>query len=44
LKGYKEANMMALDLWEEVYPGELLFALTDTFTTDAFFKVKILSF
>jgi len=38
LKGYKDANMRALDLWEEVYPGEPFFALTDTFTTKAFFQ------
>ena len=41
LKGYKDANMRALDLWEEVYPGEPFFALTDTFTTKAFFQVGI---
>lgn len=38
LKGYENANMTALDLWEDVYPDGLLFALTDTFSTDVFFK------
>lgn len=42
LTGYENANGRALDLWEEVYPaaspGVSLIALTDTFTTDAFFK------
>ena len=39
LRGYEHANMTALQLWEEVYPDSLLVALTDTFSTDAFFKV-----
>jgi len=38
MKGYENANSMALDLWEEVYPDALLIALTDTFSTTAFFK------
>ncbi|CAA7265593.1 unnamed protein product [Cyclocybe aegerita] len=40
LKGYERANVTALKLWEEVYtPGTApLIALTDTFTTTAFFK------
>jgi len=40
LQGYENANGRALDLWEAVYPAEsgvALIALTDTFTTDAFF-------
>jgi nicotinate phosphoribosyltransferase len=39
LKGYENANGKALDLWEEVYPDVLLLALTDTFSTEVFFKV-----
>ncbi|KAG5642056.1 hypothetical protein DXG03_003727 [Asterophora parasitica] len=38
LKGYEGANNVALDLWERVYPDSTLIALTDTFSTDAFFK------
>ncbi|KAF7975743.1 hypothetical protein HWV62_8731 [Athelia sp. TMB] len=38
LKGYEHANATALNLWEEVYPNVLLVALTDTFSTGAFFK------
>jgi len=38
LKGYQGANALALDLWEQVYPQHLLFALTDTFSTQAFFQ------
>jgi len=38
MKGYENANSIALDLWEELYSGSLLIALTDTFSTDAFFK------
>jgi nicotinic acid phosphoribosyltransferase len=41
MKGYEDANSAALDLWEEVYPNALLIALTDTFSTAAFFKVNI---
>jgi nicotinate phosphoribosyltransferase len=40
MKGYEGANGLALDLWEEVYPEQLLFALTDTFSTWAFFQVS----
>jgi len=36
--GFKLANQMALDAWSEVYQGDLGIALTDTFTTDVFFK------
>lgn len=36
--GYKAANAMALDAWSDVYNGRLGIALTDTYTTDAFFK------
>lgn len=38
LRGYEHANALALDLWEEVYPNALLLALTDTFSTEAFFR------
>lgn len=40
MKGYENANSIALDLWEELYSGPLLIALTDTFSTDAFFKAN----
>ena len=36
--GYKVANKMALRYWQDVYKGDLGTALTDTFTTDSFFK------
>ncbi len=39
LRGYEHANKLALDLWEAVYPNALLLALTDTFSTEAFYKV-----
>ncbi|KAG6840932.1 hypothetical protein C0991_003190 [Blastosporella zonata] len=38
IKGYSNTHSVSLDLWEVVYPDSLLIALTDTFTTDAFFK------
>jgi nicotinate phosphoribosyltransferase len=41
MKGYENANSTALDLWEEVYPDALLIALTDTFSSAAFFKACI---
>jgi nicotinate phosphoribosyltransferase len=44
LHGYEHANTIALDLWEEVYPNSLLIALTDTFSTKAFFQVRDVSF
>jgi nicotinate phosphoribosyltransferase len=37
--GYEHANAKALDLWHEIYGTDNLIALTDTFTTEAFFKV-----
>lgn len=40
MKGYENANGVALDLWTEVYPSSLLVALTDTFSTDVFFRVR----
>jgi len=36
--GYKMANELALDNWVEVYRGDLGIALSDTYTTDIFFK------
>lgn len=36
--GYKMANKLALDNWVRVYRGDLGIALSDTFTTDVFFK------
>ncbi|EGN99004.1 hypothetical protein SERLA73DRAFT_108274 [Serpula lacrymans var. lacrymans S7.3] len=38
LRGYEHANSTALDLWEQVYPSDLLVALTDTFSTEVFYK------
>lgn len=36
--GYKMANYMALENWVKTYDGDLGIALTDTYTTDVFFK------
>lgn len=36
--GYKHANYMALENWQEVYDGDLGIALTDTYTSDIFLK------
>ncbi|KAK0450032.1 nicotinate phosphoribosyltransferase [Armillaria borealis] len=39
LKGYETANSLALELWEQTFPdSRALIALTDTFSTGAFFK------
>ncbi|TFK70289.1 nicotinate phosphoribosyltransferase [Pluteus cervinus] len=38
LKGYEQANVSALHLWENLYSDAALIALTDTFSTDVFFK------
>ncbi|KZT63456.1 nicotinate phosphoribosyltransferase [Daedalea quercina L-15889] len=38
LKGYEHANGTALALWEDVYPDALQLALTDTFSTEVFYK------
>ncbi|KAG6333326.1 hypothetical protein ID866_5759 [Astraeus odoratus] len=38
LEGYDNANLRALQLWEQTYPDVLLTALTDTFSTQTFFK------
>ena len=40
IRGYENANEKAMDLWEAVYPGVLLVALTDTFSTEAFYQVS----
>ena len=36
--GYKNANYMALENWVNVYDGALGIALSDTYTSDVFFK------
>ena len=36
--GYKVANSMSLDRWVKVYYGDLGIALTDTYTSDIFFR------
>jgi len=36
--GYKIANHLALEHWSEVFRGDLGIALSDTFTSDIFFK------
>lgn len=36
--GYKMANTMSLDNWVDVYNGDLGTALSDTYTTDVFFR------
>jgi nicotinate phosphoribosyltransferase len=36
--GYKMANVMGLEHWVDVYRGDLGIALSDTYTTDVFFK------
>lgn len=36
--GYEHANYMALENWCNVYGGDLGIALTDTYTTDVFFR------
>jgi nicotinate phosphoribosyltransferase len=38
LYGYKAATEMALENWVDVYQGSLGIALTDTYTSDVFFK------
>jgi nicotinate phosphoribosyltransferase len=35
--GYKMANMLGLEHWSDVYRGDLGIALSDTYTTEAFF-------
>src|SRR5690606_13102756 len=36
--GYKMANLLGLEHWSEVYRGDLGIALSDTYTTEAFFR------
>ena len=36
--GYKNANYLALENWAEIYDGDLGIALSDTYTTDVFFR------
>jgi len=36
--GYKNANYMALENWVDIYDGDLGIALSDSFTTDVFFR------
>lgn len=36
--GYKMANLLGLENWANVYRGDLGIALSDTYTTEAFFK------
>jgi len=36
--GYKSANYMALENWVDIYDGDLGIALSDTYTTDVFFR------
>ncbi|KAE9407615.1 nicotinate phosphoribosyltransferase [Gymnopus androsaceus JB14] len=38
LKGYETVNDLALEMWESVYTNAILLALTDTFSTSAFFR------
>lgn len=38
LNGYQRNHLKAMELWEAVYDGSLLTVLTDTFTTEAFYK------
>lgn len=35
--GFKQANLLALEHWSDVYCGDLGIALSDTFTTESFF-------
>lgn len=42
--GVKMANYMALEQWVEVYGGNLGIALTDTYTSDVFFKMFNMKF
>ncbi|TIB93667.1 putative nicotinate phosphoribosyltransferase [Wallemia mellicola] len=38
MTGYPTANFTSLKLWEQTFGNSLLIALTDTFTTDAFWR------
>ncbi|KAJ7433192.1 hypothetical protein FB451DRAFT_1064664 [Mycena latifolia] len=39
LKGFEDANYIAMNLWEVVYPNTLLIALSNTFSSEVVFKV-----
>ena len=39
VNGYRAANRAAIDAWTQVYQGNLGIALTDTYTSNAFFEV-----
>jgi nicotinate phosphoribosyltransferase len=41
LRGYEGSNDLALNLWEQIYSYEARIALTDTFSTQAFFQVRL---
>ena len=36
--GFKMANKLALENWSDIYQGDLGIALSDTFTTDSFYR------
>ena len=36
--GYKHANYLAMEVWANTYHGDLGIALTDTYTSDVFFR------
>jgi len=38
IRGYEHANSTAMELWETMYSDHLLIALTDTFSTEVFYK------
>ncbi|KIK63229.1 hypothetical protein GYMLUDRAFT_41554 [Collybiopsis luxurians FD-317 M1] len=38
LRGYEKVHDLALEIWETAYPNAILLALTDTFSTNAFFQ------
>ncbi|KAG7089687.1 hypothetical protein E1B28_011343 [Marasmius oreades] len=42
IKGYKNVHDLALELWEQVYDRKMiLLSLTDTFSTEAFYKTFV---
>ena len=47
LQGYENANIKALQYWEDVYPANraqvMLIALSDTFSSEVFFRVRAFS-
>lgn len=40
MQDYESATTIALDMWEKVYHDSLLVALTDTFSSDIFYRVS----